>query len=64
VSDEAPEQSFEARQVLDWRYEQALREGLTKLEARLFAASDGDLEELRHLRETGCDAELAARIVI
>lgn len=47
-----------------WRFECAREVGLTKLEARLFAESDGSLAVLRRLAELGCRPQDIARIVI
>jgi hypothetical protein len=47
------------------RYQEARREaGLTIVEARLWAESDGDTGVLRQLYRNGCKPELIARIVI
>lgn len=48
-----------------WRYQQAREQGLTMVEARMFADTDDcDLETLRKLRAKGCPAQLAAKIVL
>ena len=55
---------LERRQVALWRQDQARKAGLTVVEARLFAESDQDLEELRQLSAAGCPHDLLARIVL
>ena len=55
----------EARRVVCWRYWQARLLGLEPLAARLVAASDADLAELRTLvNDRGCPPALAALIVL
>jgi hypothetical protein len=50
--------------VRTWRYDEAIRAGLTGLEAAMFAESDRDLSELRRLVEKGATAKQIAAIVL
>lgn len=50
--------------VWRWRFDEAVRAGLTDLEARLFAESDSDLGELRRLVKAGCPLEQLRQIVL
>lgn len=59
---DAPHEEY--RHVVSWRFLQARRVGLTHVEARLFAESDADLEQLRRLATKGCPATLIARIML
>jgi hypothetical protein len=62
---ETSELHREARRVLLWRYSQVRLLGVDPLSARIFAESEGDLEELRALvRRRGCPPQLALRIVL
>ena len=61
---EAPEVADVQRQVVLWRQEQAVKAGLSWLEARVWADSDGDVGELRRLVEAGCPVSLLARLVL
>lgn len=56
--------SLELLAVRNWRYDEARRAGLSGVESALFAESDRDLEELRHLLRKGCPSELIPRIVL
>lgn len=63
ADDEQPSQAPELTQVHRWRLVQARDHlGVPKLEAELFASSEGDLGLLRSLIEDGCDPTLAVRI--
>ena len=46
-----------------WRYEEARRDGLNELEARLFADSSLDIGDLRRLYDAGCPPGLIAKII-
>lgn len=50
--------------VWRWRFDEAFRAGLTSLEARLFAESDRDLDELRRLVKKGATPEQIRAIVL
>lgn len=56
--------ALEQLAVRQWRYDEALRAGLTEIEAKLFAESDRELEQLRKLVRKGCPAELLREIVL
>jgi hypothetical protein len=45
-----------------WRYKEARRMKFTWREAKLFASSTIDLEDMRALRRSGCSPELILRI--
>jgi ATP-dependent helicase YprA (DUF1998 family) len=53
----------ERREVLRRREQEALRAGLTVVEAKLFAESGQDIGTLRALVRQGCPPELIARII-
>lgn len=58
-------QDDEVAQLVQWRRRQALEAGLTRVEARLWAESlEIDIQDLRHLVEKGCPAELLAKVLI
>jgi hypothetical protein len=54
----------EPQLVILWRYEQARLYGLSRIEAELFAVSDADMGEMRHLEALGCAPATAARILL
>lgn len=60
-----PECEFvdEARSVFEWRFDQARRCGLTKIEARLFAINGQDIEQMRKIASTPCPRRILADIV-
>ena len=64
--DELPEELLSAEEsaVLHWRYSQLRGLGFGRLEARLVAESDCDLELVRRLIASGCRPQLATRIVL
>lgn len=62
--EETGEDDREQKQMLKWRRRCAVEAGMSPLEARMFAESDIDLEELRRLVKTGCPAEMIGRILL
>lgn len=46
------------------RYREARRAGMTMRDAKLFASSKIDLEEMRALRRRGCNPDLLLRILL
>jgi hypothetical protein len=62
--DDDPRSPTEAIRVVHKRLREAQRAGMTLVEARLFAESDINVDELRHLVEKGCPAELLAKILV
>lgn len=55
---------WEQLAVRQWRFDEAVRAGLTDVEARLFAESDRELGELRRLVKAGCPVEQIRAIVL
>lgn len=47
-----------------WRYRQARQMGFTWREAKLFASSHIDIEEMRSLARRGCSPDLIFRILL
>ena len=47
-----------------WRYREARRMDFTWLEAKLFASSTIDLEDMRALARNGCRPDLILRILL
>lgn len=58
------DRSEELLEVLRRRNQEALRAGLTIVEARLFAESDRDIGELRRLVDAGCPLDTIRAIVL
>lgn len=54
----------EEQRVWANRYTEALKAGMSPLEADTFAASTLDIGELRRLIDNGCDGPTAARILL
>jgi hypothetical protein len=46
-----------------WRYKEARRMNFTWREAKLFASSDMDIEEMRSLARRGCSPDLILHIL-
>jgi hypothetical protein len=63
-TDVDPELSSEHEQVLRWRYEEIRKLGMSRLDARLLADSEADLNLLRRLAAAGCPAATAVRIAL
>lgn len=61
--DTASTELSEAERVANWRFEQALEQGLSAGDAKKFAESDGDLHRLVALIVAGCPPAVAAKIV-
>jgi hypothetical protein len=64
VAEPEPEWDTEYEDVRVWRSEQAVKLGLTPVDAYMFAYSLADLNELRRLVQAGCPPETAARILV
>lgn len=54
----------EARRIARWRFLEARGCGLTRVEARLYAESDIDAEQLRQLVRAGCPPGRIAKILL
>lgn len=59
-----PEWDDEPHRVITRKFLEARAAGLTRVEARLFAESNGDVGELRKLVKNGCPPATIAKIVI
>jgi len=47
-----------------WRYREARRMNFTWLEAKLFASSEIDVEDMRSLARNGCSPDLILKILL
>lgn len=54
----------EQEEVLRRRKAEAVEDGMSVVEARIFSESELDIGELRKLVATGCPPELLARILL
>ena len=61
---DAEDGETETTRVLRWRLEEALKLGLTRRDALIFATSGADLEELRQRIRQGVPADQVLRIVL
>lgn len=55
---------LEVAQVLRRRRREALAAGMSPVEARLFAESEIDIGQLRHLVAAGCPDSLLAKVLL
>ena len=64
--DPLPEGLLSDEQLLlhRWRYREARRMNFTWLEAKLFASSEIDVEDMRALARNGCRPDLILRILL